>query len=183
MSIRIIKRRQVLAAIILLSLLIALASIIIQVNEQKLIDRIFTTEGSFSYSSNPNRPFLYYEVRVEEGDTINFMEIMLNESLPIPFDWGLDITVYDENHIEIEGNSINDILIYKCLTRNMTFTAYQISYLLVYFTIEVEAFYYEASSIILYLSLSLILIWCAYLAYIMIKRRKETEKWLKPFRK
>jgi len=170
-----IKMRMLLVVVIFLSFSISLTTIIIQVKEQKIIDRIFTTEGSFSYSSKPNRPFLYYEVRVEEGETINFMEIMLNESLPIPTNWGLNITVYDENNNEIEGKHVNDKLIYKCLTRNMTFTAYQISYLLVYFTIEVEAFYYEASSIILYLSLSIILIWSIYLACSMIKRRKETK--------
>ncbi|MCG3222301.1 MAG: hypothetical protein H7641_13055 [Candidatus Heimdallarchaeota archaeon] len=178
-----LKKKKVFVIIILLSFSLVLASIIVQVKEQKLKDRIYTTEGSFSYSSNPNGPFLFYEVRVETGDTINFSEILLNDSLPIPSDWGVDVTVYDENEVEIEGNRINNILIYQCSTRNITFTAYQISYLQVYFTIEVEAFYYEASPIILYLFLSFVFIWINYLSYVLIKRRKETEKWFKPFRK
>jgi hypothetical protein len=65
----------------------------------------------------------------------------------------------------------------------MKFVVYEISYLIVSFAIEVEAFYYEASPIILYLFLSFVFIWINYLTYVLIKKRKETEKWFKPFRK
>lgn len=178
-----LKKKKILVVVIQLSFFLALASIIVLVKEQEIIDRIFIEEGGFSYNSNPNRPFLYYEIRVEKGDMINFSEILLNDSLPIPLDWGVDVTVYDESNVEVDGNRINNILIYKCPTRNVTFTAYQISYLLVSFTIEVEAFYYEASPIILYIFLSFIFVWINYLTYVLIKRRKETAKWFKPFRK
>ena len=183
MSIIKIMRKKVLFIVILLSLSIVTASIVVQVKEQNLIDRIYTEEGEYSYSAHPNRPFLFYEVRVDQGDMINFSEILLNDSLPIPSDWGINVKVYDAEDQEIDSNRVNEILIFNCPTKNMSFTAYQISYLLVEFTIEVEAFYYEASPIILYLFFSFIFIWINYLTYILIKKRKETEKWFKPFRK
>jgi hypothetical protein len=178
-----LKKKKVLVAVIILSFCLVIATIIVHAKGNVVIDRIFTTEGSFEYSINPNRPFLYYEIRVETGETINFSEILFNESLPIPSEWGVEVTVYDENGENIHGNRINDILIYHCTTKNVSFTAYQISYLLVQFTIEVEAFYYETMPIVLYLLLSLVFIWINFLTYVLVKRRKETEKWFKPFRK
>jgi hypothetical protein len=148
-----------------------------------MLDIIYLEEGEYSYSVNQKKPFLYYEVRVEEGDWINFNEVMFNESLPFPSDWGIDVEVYNAEGEELYGNRVNDILIFNCPTRNISFTAYQISYLLVGFIIEVEVFHYEANPIILYIFLSLLVIWINYLTYVLIKKRKDTEKWLKPFRK
>ncbi|NPD87899.1 MAG: hypothetical protein HGN29_04200 [Asgard group archaeon] len=181
MSFSKLKKKKNLATLILLSILFVLASVILQAKEKKVIDTIDTTEGIFCYTSNLNTLFLYYEVRVEPGEITNFYEILLNSSLLIPSNWGVEVTVYDDKSEEIEGNRINNILTYQCSTRNMTFIVYQNSYLLVSFTIEVEAFYYEASTIILYIFLSFIFIWINYLTYVLIKRRKETEKWFKPF--
>ena len=178
-----LRNKKVLTTIILLSLSLAIASIIVKVNEQKPIDRIYSREGSFSYNSNPNKPFHFYEVRVEIRNMINYMEMLMNDSLPFPMYWGVNVDVYDENNERIEGNRIGDVYVYRCLTRNMTFTAYQISYLLVEFSIEVEAFYYEASPILLYLFLTFIFVWINYVSYVLIKRKKQTEKWFKPFRK
>lgn len=177
------KRRKIFVIVIFVSFLLALSSIIVYSQESRIVDRIITTDGSFSYSSNPNRPFLYYEVRVETGGIINFNEILLNDTLSLPSDWGVEVAVYDEDSSEIDGFSYSDVLVFKCPTRNMTLTAYQISYLLVYYTIEVEAVYYDTIPVILYLLLSIAFIWINYLTYILIKRRKETEKWFKPFRK
>ncbi|MHA1953656.1 MAG: hypothetical protein ACW96U_06910 [Candidatus Heimdallarchaeaceae archaeon] len=106
MSIRKLKKKQILVVVILLSFSIAIASIMIQVYEKKTIDTINSTEGIFAYSTNLNTPFLYYEVRVETGEITNFYEILLNSSLPIPSDWGVDVTVYDDKNEEIRGNRI-----------------------------------------------------------------------------
>jgi len=183
MSVIRIRKKKVFTAVIVVSLLLVIASIVVNTKERKMIDRIYIEEGEHSYSAHPNRPFLFYEVRVDQGDIINFMEVFLNDSLPIPDDWGVDVEVYDAEKEEVDGQRINNILIFRCSTRNMSFTAYQISYLLVEFTIEVEAYYYEANPIILYLFLSIVFIWINYLSYMLIKRRKDTEKWLKPFEK
>ncbi|MCG3226964.1 MAG: hypothetical protein H7645_08600 [Candidatus Heimdallarchaeota archaeon] len=183
MSINKLRKKKVFVALILLSISLTLASIILQIKEKEVIDTIDTAVGIFGYSTNLNTPFLYYEVRVETGEKTDFYEILLNSSSLIPSYWGVEVTVYDDKSEEIEGNRINNILTYQCSTRNMTFIVYHDSYLLVSFAIEVEAFYYEASTIILYMLLSLIFIWINYLTYVLIKRRKETEKWFKPFRK
>ena len=178
-----LKRKKILFIVIIISFSLGIATIVVYAKESKIVDRIITTEGSYIYSSNPNRPFLHYEIRVMEGGTINFNEILLNETLPIPTDWGVEVTVLSSEGWEVEGVHIGDLIVYSCPTRNVTLSAYQISYLLVNFTIEVEAVYYEAVPIILYLICSVAFVWINYLTFILIKKRKETEKWFKPFRK